>query len=171
MTVIGAVEMGRIRVALAILMVLVASGCASKFKTYDGPEVTRVQLHKSSRMLYLMHHEQVLKAYQVDLGFSPQGHKSQRGDGRTPEGVYIIDRRNPNSSYHLSIGLDYPNPTDVEVARAAGVSPGGDIFIHGEPRKFRRQRDWTAGCIAVTNKEMEDIYAMVRDGTPIVISP
>jgi murein L,D-transpeptidase YafK len=163
--------MGKLRVALAVLMVLGASGCASKFKTYDGPEVTQVQLFKGSRRLYLMHDDQVLKAYDVDLGFSPTGHKVQRGDGRTPEGVYTIDRRNPNSSWHLSIGLDYPNATDVEVARAAGVSPGGDIFIHGEPWKFRRNRDWTAGCIAVSNKEMEDIYAMVRDGTPIVISP
>lgn len=163
--------MGMIRVALAILMALGAAGCSSKFKTYDGPEVTQVQLFKGSRKLYLMHHDQVLAAYDVDLGFSPAGHKAQRGDGRTPEGVYLIDRRNPNSDYHLSIGLNYPNATDIEVARAAGVNPGGDIFIHGEPRKFRRQRDWTAGCIAVTNKEMEDIYAMVRDGTPIVITP
>ena len=163
--------MGMIRVALAILLVLGAAGCSSKFKMYEGPQVTQVQLFKGSRRLYLMHHDQVLAAYDVDLGFAPEGHKGQRGDGRTPEGEYVIDRRNPNSSYHLSIGLDYPNATDVEVARAAGVSPGGDIFIHGEPRKFRRQRDWTAGCIAVTNDEIEDIYAMVRDGTPIVISP
>ena len=163
--------MGKIRVALAVLMLMAASGCASKFKTYDGPEVTQVLVYKGSRTMYLMHHDQVLQAYEVDLGFSPYGHKAQRGDGRTPEGAYVIDRRNPNSDYHLSIGLDYPNATDVEVARAAGVSPGGDIFIHGEPRKFRRQRDWTAGCIAVTNDEIEDIYAMVRDGTPILISP
>lgn len=160
-----------VRMALAILLVLGAAGCSSKFKTYDGPEVTQLQLFKSSRRLYLMHHDQVLKAYDVDLGFAPEGHKAQRGDGRTPEGQYVIDRRNPNSSYHLSIGLDYPNATDVEVARAAGVNPGGDIFIHGEPREFRRKRDWTAGCIAVSNKEMEDIYAMVRDGTPIIITP
>ena len=163
--------MGMIRVALAVLLVLGAAGCSSKFKTYDGPEVTQVQLFKGSRRLYLMHHDQVLAAYDVDRGVAPEGHKAQRGDGRTPEGEYVIDRRNPDSKYHLSIGLDYPNATDVEVARAAGVNPGGDIFIHGEPRKFRRQSDWTAGCVAVANDEIEEIYAMVRDGTPIVISP
>ena len=163
--------MGKLRVVLAVLIALSASGCASKFKTYDGPEVTQIQVFKGSRRMYLMHHDQVLKAYEIDLGFAPQGHKAFRGDGRTPEGAYVIDRRNPNSDYHLSIGIDYPHVTDVEVARAAGVSAGGDIFIHGEPRRYRRKQDWTAGCIAVTNKEMEDIYAMVRDGTPIVISP
>lgn len=162
--------MSSLRLALAILIALGVSGCASKFKTYDGPEVTRLEVYKGSRRLYLFHHDRVLAAYDIDLGFAPAGHKAQRGDGRTPEGEYLIDRRNPNSEYHLSIGLDYPNATDVEVARAAGVSPGGDIFIHGEPRKFRRQRDWTAGCIAVTNDEIEEIYAMVRDGTPIVVN-
>ena len=163
--------MSSLRILLVILLALGASGCASRFKTYDGPEVTQVQVFKDSRRMYLMHHDQVLKAYDVDLGFAPEGHKTVRGDGRTPEGAYVIDRRNPNSSYHLSIGLDYPNPVDVEVARGLGMDPGGDIFIHGEPRKYGRARDWTAGCIAVSNDEIEDIYAMVRDGTPIVISP
>lgn len=163
--------MSSLRLALAVLVALGVSGCASKFKTYTGPEVTRVDVYKGSRTMYLMHGDQVLKAYNIDLGFAPAGHKAQRGDGRTPEGWYVIDRRNPNSEYHLSIGLDYPNVADVEVARAAGVSPGGDIFIHGEPRKYRKKQDWTAGCIAVTNKEIEDIYAMVRDGTPIVVNP
>ena len=163
--------MSSLRLVLAVLVALGVSGCASKFKTYDGPEVTRVLVYKGSRTMYLMHDDQVLKAYGIDLGFAPEGHKQQRGDGRTPEGEYVIDRRNPNSDYHLSIGLDYPNADDVEVARAAGVNPGGDIFIHGEPRKYRKQRDWTAGCIAVSNDEIEDIYAMVRDGTPIVVSP
>jgi murein L,D-transpeptidase YafK len=163
--------MGLVRAVLLMAVVLGASGCASKFKTYTGPEVTQVQLFKGSRRMYLMHHDQVLKAYEVDLGFQPVGHKFREGDGRTPEGIYLLDRRNPNSDYHLSIGLNYPNAGDVEVARAAGFSPGGNIFIHGEPRKHRRSRDWTAGCIAVTNAEMEDIYAMVGDDTPIVVSP
>ena len=83
-----------------------------------------------------------------------------------------FDRRNPNSSFHLSIGINYPNARDIEVARRLGVSPGGDIFIHGTPRRIGgRGDDWTWGCIAVTNREMEDIYAMVRDGTPITIHP
>ena len=156
----------------AILAAAVAlSGCASKFKQYSGPEVTRVLLYKDSRRLYLLHGDQVLKAYEVELGRAPAGHKFAQGDGRTPEGDYVIDRRNPNSEYHLSVGIDYPHPQDVEVARGMGLSPGGDIFIHGTPRQAKGRRDWTWGCIAVTNDEIEEIYAMVRDGTPITIYP
>ena len=151
---------------------MVLSGCATKIMTYDGPEVTRVLVYKEKRVMVLMHHNHPLKAYRFKLGFAPTGHKVQRGDGRTPEGDYIIDRRNPNSDFHLSIGISYPNADDVAVARRLGVSPGGDIFIHGTPRKFRRaDSDWTWGCIAVTNKEMEEIYAMVPNGTLIRIFP
>ena len=163
--------MGSLRMVLAILIALGVSGCASKFKTYTGPEVTRVEVYKGSRRMYLMHGDQVLTAYDIDLGFSPLGPKVARGDGRTPEGEYVIDKRNPDSEYHLSIGLNYPSMDDVEVARAIGVHPGGDIFIHGEPRKYRKAQDWTAGCIAVSNDQIEDIYAMVENGTPIVINP
>ena len=88
------------------------------------------------------------------------------------EGTYLIDRRNPNSEFHLSLGINYPRDADRRSAKEAGVSPGGDIFIHGRPWKNRKGgRDWTAGCIAVTNREMEEIYAMVRNGTPITINP
>lgn len=148
------------------------SACASKFKRYNGPEVTRVVVFKGQRKMHLLHHGKPLKTYDVALGFAPYHHKREEGDGRTPEGEYIIDRRNPNSDFHLSIGIDYPNEQDVARALAAGVKPGGDIFIHGQPNAFRGKKkggDWTAGCIAVTNKEMEDVYAMVRDGTPISI--
>jgi murein L,D-transpeptidase YafK len=99
------------------------------------------------------------------------GPQVQEGDGRTPEGDYIVDRRNPNSEFYLSIGIDYPNEADIAAAEEADVDPGGDIFIHGTPRPFARVDDWTAGCIAVTNREMRQIYAMVRDGTPISIQP
>ena len=146
------------------------SGC-TKFQAYDGPEVTRVVVMKSERKVYLLHDDQVLSAHEVDLGFSPQGHKRAERDGRTPEGRYRVDRRNPESRYHLSIGIDYPRPRDVARARALGVSPGGDIFIHGTPREFSAARDWTAGCMAVPNEEMERIYAMVSDGTPVDIFP
>ncbi len=156
------------------LVVLVAglSACSSKFKTYDGPEVTHVIVQKSDRRMYLLHQNKVLKAYDIDLGFAPAGHKQFEGDGKTPEGTYRIDRRNPNSDFHLSIGISYPNIRDIARARAAGKSPGGDIFIHGMPNSKARQRpDWTAGCISVKNREMEDIYAMVKDGTPITLRP
>jgi murein L,D-transpeptidase YafK len=158
-----------------LLTALVLSGCASKFKTYNGPEVTRLYLFKDQRRLYLMHGPETLKVYEVDLGFAPGGDKQVEGDGRTPEGAYTIDRRNPNSNFHLSIGISYPNAQDIAEAQALGQSPGGDIFIHGRgdgwKKGGRRKGDWTAGCIAVTDREMEDIYAMVKDGTPIFIYP
>ena len=159
------------QILLAVLLVATVAGC-SKFKTYNGPEVTRVLIDKGERRMHLLHNEQVLKSYSVGLGFAPAGHKAVEGDGRTPEGEYRIDRRNPNSEFHLSIGISYPNQQDRERAHAVGKSPGGDIFIHGRPWKNRKGgRDWTAGCIAVTNREIEEIYAMVRDGTPITINP
>lgn len=157
---------------LALVTVLALSGCASKFQRYDGPAVTHVLVMKDARRMHLLHHDTVLQSYDIGLGFAPRGHKLVEGDGRTPEGQYWIDRRNPNSEFHLSIGISYPNVADREAAKALGKSPGGDIFIHGKPRKYRRApQDWTAGCIAVTNREMEQIYAMVRDGTPITIRP
>ncbi|WP_417523367.1 L,D-transpeptidase family protein [Marinovum sp.] len=160
-----------LRVILLISLAVSVTAC-SKFKTYNGPEVTRVVVDKGARKMYLLHHTEVLEHYDVGLGFAPAGHKAQEGDGRTPEGEYLIDRRNPNSSFYLSIGIDYPNEEDVRRAREAGVKPGGDIFIHGRPWKNRKGgQDWTAGCIAVKNSEMRDIYAMVRDGTPITIRP
>ncbi|MEM6340327.1 MAG: L,D-transpeptidase family protein [Pseudomonadota bacterium] len=144
---------------------------SSKFRSYDGPEVTYVVVEKSPRRMYLLHHNSVLRDYDIDLGFAPEGHKQFEGDGRTPEGNYLIDRRNPNSDFHLSIGVSYPNEQDVEFARTMGKSPGGDIFIHGHSSPFKRRRhDWTWGCVAVPNRQMEEIYAMVRNGTPIQIN-
>ena len=164
--------MRNLQFLMVILAALGLSGCASKFKTYNGPEVTSVVVNKEARKMYLLHHEEVLKDYQISLGFAPTGHKSIEGDGRTPEGTYVIDRRNPNSKFHLSIGISYPNPDDIAVAKALGKSPGGDIFIHGRPKKWRNGvDDWTWGCIAVTDREIEDIYAMVQNGTPITIRP
>lgn len=161
-----------IRILTVIAAVLALSGCASKFKSYTGPEVTRVIVHKGARKMHLMHHEKPLKTYDIGLGFRPDGHKAIEGDGRTPEGEYRIDRRNPNSAFHLSVGISYPNAQDIARAQAMGKKPGGDIFIHGRPWKNRKGgRDWTAGCIAVSNQEIEEIYAMVRDGTPITINP
>ncbi len=115
----------------------------------------------------------LLRSYDVDLGFTPRGDKAEVGDGRTPEGTYYINRRNENSTYHLSLGISYPDVKDMALARANGVNPGGDIFIHGGPVSFRNRfkQDWTAGCISVTNREIEEIWAMVPLGTPIAIRP
>ncbi len=149
---------------------LALAGCSSKYKTYDGPEVTSIVVNKGQRRMYLLHQEKVLKNYRFHLGFNPTGHKLYRGDGRTPEGLYYVDRRNPRSDYHLSVGISYPNAEDIERARALGLDPGGDIFIHGEPNAKRAsKRDWTAGCIAVKNPDIEEIYAMVRTGTPVAL--
>ena len=156
--------------ALLMLAMLALAGC-SRFPTYTGPEVTRVLVNKSARQLILMHHDEVLRAYEMELGFAPDGDKQVEGDGRTPEGSYIIDRRNPNSAFYLSIGISYPNEDDIAEAEALGQSPGGDIFIHGTPNPLRRGDDWTAGCIAISNREMREVYSMVRLGTPIDIYP
>jgi len=165
--------MRSIGAVMFIVLSLSLAGCStSKFRTYNGPDVTRVVVNKADRRMHLLHHDQLLKSYDVDLGFAPEGHKQFEGDGKTPEGEYVIDRRNPNSEFHLSIGISYPNRVDVTRARTAGLSPGGDIFIHGESKRgFAAKRDWTWGCIAVTNREMEDIYAMVKNGTPILVTP
>jgi murein L,D-transpeptidase YafK len=119
----------------------------------------------------------VLRSYRVALGSAPEGHKQQEGDGRTPEGRYTIERRNPRSAYHLSLRISYPSSADRMRAEEMGVDPGGDIMIHGLPNGVAAEdhghpgRDWTRGCIAVTNAEMEEIWGLVDDGTVIEIHP
>jgi murein L,D-transpeptidase YafK len=160
-----------LRLIVLLCATLVVASCGSKFKKYNGPEVTSIQVHKADRKMYLLHNETVLKTYDVALGFAPVGHKQVEGDGRTPEGTYRISHKNPKSSFHLSLGISYPNNADRAYARSIGESPGGDIFIHGGPTQRIFQKDWTAGCIAVTNRQMEVIYSMVNPGTPIHILP
>ncbi len=147
-------------------------GFSRELKPYTGPEITRVVLHKSRRRLYLLSGEKVVKDYKVGLGSAPAGPKRFEGDGKTPEGSYIIDKRNPDSSFHLSLGISYPNEQDVAYAAAHGKRAGGDIFIHGRARKnWGKGRDWTAGCIAVKDRHIEEIYMMVPLGTQIDIYP
>lgn len=163
-----------LRIFAILLLAVTIAGCSkSKFRSYDGPEVTRVIVAKEERRLWLMHKDKVLKSYPMELGFAPLGHKQFEGDGKTPEGHYYIDRRNPNSSFHLSLGISYPNKRDIAFAEQAGKSPGGDIFIHGRPngKPNKNDPDWTWGCISVKNRHMEHIYAMVKTGTPITITP
>lgn len=133
--------------------------------------VDRIVVNKSRREMLLLSGEAVLRTYRVALGPNPEGHKQREGDGRTPEGKYRIDRRNPRSRYHLSLHVSYPNDADIERARGRGVSPGGDIMIHGLKDGKHRDSDWTQGCIAVTNSEMDEIWNLVADGTPIEINP
>jgi murein L,D-transpeptidase YafK len=142
-------------------------------KLAQHPQVTSLVVQKSKRRLLLLHGTTMLEGFDVALGRNPVGPKESEGDGKTPEGAYYITMHNPKSNYHLSLGISYPSTLDVERAQAKGVSPGGNIFLHGQPlgisRAQRIQGDWTAGCIAVSNAEIERIYAMVRPGTPIFI--
>ena len=155
-----------------VMMVGLAAFTAacSKFKTYNGPQVTRIVVMKSALQMHVLHGDEVLESFGIGLGFAPAGHKEVEGDGKTPEGRYYIDRRNPDSAFHLSLGISYPNETDRAYAASLGKSPGGDIFIHGQ-KSWSDPGDgnWTAGCIAVTNREIEQIYAMVGKGVPIDI--
>lgn len=162
------------RAGVLLVFFTLLGGCSlfGKIRSYDGPEVTRIEVLKAERRMYLMHGERVLRSYDIALGREPVGQKRREGDGRTPEGSYVIDRRNPRSAFHLSLGISYPTVSQRRVAREAGLSPGGDIFIHGRAGKhLGRGPDWTEGCIAVTDREIEEIYAMVRVGTPITIRP
>jgi murein L,D-transpeptidase YafK len=132
---------------------------------------------KSQRTLTLLSHGSILHTYKVALGGSPVGAKEQQGDHKTPEGRYVLDHRNAKSRFYKSIHVSYPNEQDKQSASQHGVSPGGDIMIHGLPNGFgwlgatHRTRDWTDGCIAVTNAEMDEIWELVPDGTPIEIRP
>ena len=161
-----------IRAIFLTLLVFGLSTCGhSKFLSYNGPTVTSVEVHKADRVMYLLHDGAVLKQYKIGLGGNPIGHKHFEGDGKTPEGAYFISQRNPDSNYHLSLRISYPNDADRAFAKAAGEEPGGDIFIHGRPDRTWVRGDWTVGCIAVKDREMEQIYAMVNPGTQINIYP
>ena len=162
-------------IAGVLLLALVASCGPSKFKTYNGPPVTQIVVYKNARQMLFFSGPSIIAAYDVGLGTEPVGHKQFSGDGKTPEGLYYINRRNPESRYHLSLGISYPNVQDAAFALSQGRHPGNDIFIHGQGPEGKvlapQKRDWTVGCIAVTDAQMEDIYAMVKDGTPIQINP
>lgn len=161
-----------LRIAVLLLATLALASCAtSKFRSYDGPPVTLIEVHKADRKMYLLSGSTVLKDYDIKLGGNPVGHKHFEGDGKTPEGAYYITHRNARSAYHLSLGISYPNDADRAYAKAQGQEPGGDIFIHGENNRGSSQGDWTVGCIAVTDRQIEEIYAMVNPGTPIHIFP
>lgn len=137
----------------------------------------KVLIEKQARRLTLFSKGEVIKTYTIALGGNPVGPKEREGDNKTPEGTYLIDARNGNSAYHLSLHISYPNEKDQLRAMDLGVSPGGDIMIHGIKNGFaplgatHAERDWTEGCIAVTNQEMEEIYKLVSNGTIVEITP
>ncbi len=150
---------------LATVLLLVLSVTAQAQVKAD-----RVVVWKKHRRLELWHGPKLLHSYRIALGGNPSGHKTQQGDQKTPEGAYVIDRRNPRSQFYKSLHVSYPNAADRAQARRRGVHPGGDIFIHGGSPQ-NNVRDWTWGCVAVTNQEIDEIWGLVRDGTPIEIKP
>jgi len=139
--------------------------------------ITHILIEKQKRLMSLYNDGKHLKTYPISLGGSPLGHKTQEGDGKTPEGEYFIDWIHPNSSYYKAIRVSYPNSDDQAQAREKGVSPGGDIMIHGMPNGFGwlypllSKIDWTEGCIAVSNRAMEEIALSVTVGAKIMIRP
>lgn len=146
--------------------------------TAAGPLLAdRVVVRKSERRMYLMHGDTILRSYRVALGLNPVGPKEQEGDSRTPEGHYQLTRRNPHSEYFLSIQVSYPNDKDLQRARRNRLTPGGSIMIHGLPNELRREptyyekRDWTDGCIAVSDSDMLEIWLMTPQDIPIDILP
>lgn len=148
-----------------------------KILTTPPPPVFRVLIEKSERRLSLISKDKVLKSYRIALGGDPKGPKQREGDNKTPEGIYVIDSRNRDSAFHQSLHISYPNEKDRKRAKEIGVSPGGNIMIHGIKNglswvgDLHREIDWTKGCIAVTDEEIEEIARLVPNGTTVEIRP
>ena len=142
-----------------------------------GTTIDRILVEKSARRLSIFRKANQIKSYRVALGRNPLGAKNEEGDMKTPEGIYKIDGRNPQSSFHLALHISYPSDEDDKRAAARGVPPGFDIMIHGIQNgrgwigAFHRWNDWTAGCIAVTDEEIEELWRVTPDGTTIEIRP
>jgi len=164
---------------LTAASVIMLTGCAGSEPKMKRIWADQVVVEKSKRRMTLLHNGGVMREYRIRLGERPRGHKVRQGDERTPEGDYFLDWRNPNSRFYKSIHISYPNKWDIRLARIRGYDPGGMIMIHGQPNhirstKFKQRylnRDWTSGCIAVRNHEMDEIWRLVRYGTPIRIRP
>ena len=167
-------------VVLVVCLVAVALAAAAYLNFAPLPRdavADRVLVEKSARRLTLFRNGTVLKSYRVALGREPVGAKEHEGDQRTPEGIYRIDFHKPDSDYHLALHISYPEQHDIDRAALQGLSAGSDIMIHGLPNgrgwigRFHRRSDWTAGCVAVTNFEIAEIYRAVPDGTPVELRP
>jgi murein L,D-transpeptidase YafK len=158
-----------------VLGVCLAGLLVLPVRAADLSAVDRIVVEKSQRRMDLMSGETVVRSYEIALGSAPEGDKQQEGDGKTPEGKYVIEGRNPSSAFHLSLKISYPDAADRAAAATRNVSPGGDIFIHGAPNWWllagQPPGDWTRGCIAVTKAEIEEIWRLVPDGTPVEIRP
>lgn len=161
----------------AVILSLLGADVAWAQYLQPGVEADRIVVEKKNHTLTLFQGEKVLKAYKIALGQGGLGRKQQRGDNKTPEGLYTIAAHKHDSKYYLALKISYPEPRDVEAARKLKVDPGHNIMIHGLPDDRRemgplhRQTDWTQGCIAMTNQEILEIWDAVPDGTPIEIKP
>jgi murein L,D-transpeptidase YafK len=158
-----------------IFLILSVVACSNQSGNGKRVTVDKVVVYKSKRELQLIKSGKIVRTFKVALGDNPIGHKQQEGDERTPAGKYTLDWRNGKSAYHKSIHISYPNARDKANAKRLGISPGGSIMIHGMPRKLawlgsaHKLIDWTNGCIAVSNEEMDEIWAMVKNGNAIEI--
>lgn len=169
-----------LRFGLFLALIVLLGGAYYSYPEARLPAGTRIdslRVYKSERRMDAFAGGAVVQTYTIALGQQPVGDKQYQGDMRTPEGRYTINDKNPNSGYHKNLGISYPNDADRQEARALGKSPGGDIKIHGLPNgrghigKLHRQSDWTWGCIAVTDEEVDELYEAVPIGTPIEIRP
>ena len=137
--------------------------------------IDHIVIEKAARRMVVYRGDVALKQYRVALGSDPIGTKINQGDGRTPEGTFTINRKNAGSAFHLSLGISYPTAADQARAKAGGYDPGGDIMIHGQPKSWSASApvpyDWTAGCIAVSNAEIDEIFAATEVGTTVEIKP
>lgn len=159
------------RLIVALCLCFAAFAAQAHETAHETEKADKVLVDKGDRQLYLLRGGEVWKSYPIGLGFAPDGHKQREGDGRTPEGDYILDWRNPNSSFYLSIHITYPDADDKASAKTRNVPPGGAIFIHGRHNLSRGKNDWTLGCIAVTDAAMDEIWQSVPNGTSITIRP
>ena len=163
---------GHLIAGIALLVAGLPAVSAGEFPIAD-----LVIVEKDKRKLHLIRDGEPFRTFDIALGIRPIGDKQQEGDFRTPEGRYLLDSRNPNSEFFLSIHVSYPNQQDRREARSMGVDPGGAIMIHGQPNEpsrseaYYRTQDWTNGCIAVSNSDMIDIWLMTGENTPIEIRP
>jgi murein L,D-transpeptidase YafK len=162
---------------LAIFLVMSMAVSGQALHAQEKTKADHVIVLKSERKLLLKQGTTTLREFRIALGSSPIGHKQAQGDGKTPEGRYIIDTRNSNSRFYRSLHISYPSAQDIARAKKMRVKPGGMIMIHGLGKEFgaigamHRLHDWTQGCIAVTNEEIDEIWDLVADGTPIDLRP
>lgn len=162
---------------ILLQLILLAPALNAAQKSINIPQGNRIIVEKSKRLMHVYHDNESIVTFRIALGKSPQGAKTCQGDNRTPEGHYTIIQHKPNSNYYKALRISYPSASDRERAKRKGCDPGGDIMIHGLENGFgwvgrtHRSIDWTNGCIAITNKEMDILYNMVKDGTGVEIRP